>query len=251
MLSQAGVQVLYKFSGTCCFSGLGFEPLLGSSDCQFSARYGPRPHVELPFPKVAKDTPWQARALQLNRYLLDGINPDGTPCQYWQSWYQFPHTTTVTQSQISKQDCVRMVVEDAVSVRVCKLFVDGNHLTAIPSIYEKLADAGWWLDMSAVDLYILISNRRQVEWNMVKLCMVTAISKHLKHYPGVPFCARQVFAGQVKLIAKINTLFEDVDIFLRSHRAGMAEKRQRWRSFRRCSKKRHAQFISLYGSPHI
>lgn len=105
--------------------------------------------------------------------------------------------------------------------------------------------------MSAIDLYTLISNRRQVEWNMVKLRMVTVIPKHLKHYPGVPFGARQAFAGQVKLIAKINTLFEDVDAFLNSQGAEMSEKRQRWRSFRRRSKKRHAQFISLYGSPHI
>lgn len=96
----------------------------------------------MPFPKGAKDTPWQARALELNRYLLDGINPDGTSCQYRQSWYQFPYTTTATQSQISKQDLVRMVVEEAVSVRVCQLYVDGNHRTAILSIYEKLADAG-------------------------------------------------------------------------------------------------------------
>lgn len=230
--------------------GLGFEPLLGVRGQHFSARYGPRPSVKVSFSKAAQD-PWPARGLALNRYLLDDANPDGTLCQYRQGGKQFPGNCTVTLGQIGKQDLVRIVVEEAVSVRVCQLFLDGNHRTAILSIYEKLADAGWWLDMSAVDLYILISNRNQVEWNSVKHRMVKAILQHLKHFPDIPFQAREVCAGQVKLIAEINTLFDDVHDFLSLQGSGMDSKRKKWRSFCRRSKKRHAQYISLYHNPQI
>lgn len=207
--------------------------------------------MEVPYCKESKDTPWPARALELNRYLLDGVNPDGSRCQYQQSSKRFPDKSTASESQISKRELVWMVVEEAVSVRVCQLFVDGNHRTAILSIYEKLADAGWWLDMSAVDLYIMISNRRRTEWNSVITSMVKVVVQRLKHCPDISYQARQIFAQQVKLIAEVNTLFEDVDVFLTSGGLEMSPKRKKWRSFRRQSKKRHAQFISLYGRPHI
>lgn len=232
-------------------SGLGFEPILGSFGRHFSARYGPRPEVQLPYPIALTGTLWPARALELNQYLLDGINPDGTPCQYRQTGRHFPDKSVANQFQLSKHELVRMVVDEAVSVRVCQLFVDGNHRTAILSIYEKLADAGWWLDMSAIDLYILISNRSQAEWSMVKVRMVKNILRHLKREPGVPLHAREIYAGRVKLIAEINTLFEDVEAFLTSPGPHMCEKRVKWRCFRRCSKKRHAQYVSLYGRPPI
>ena len=86
-----------------------------------------------------------------------------------------------------------MVVDEAVSVRVCQLFVDGNHRTAILSIYEKLADAGWWLDMSAIDLYILISNRSQAEWSMIKVRMVKKILRQLKREPGIVNTSLETF----------------------------------------------------------
>ena len=232
-------------------SGLGFEPILGSSGRHFSARYGPRPEIQVPYPVALTGTPWPARALELNQNLLDGMNPDGTPSQYRQSGLHFPDKSAASQVQLSKHELVRMVVDEAVSVRVCQLFVDGNHRTAILSIYEKLADAGWWLDMSAIDLYILISNRNQADWNMVKACMVKVILGHLKHEPGMSVHARQIYAARVKLIAEINTLFEDVEAFLTSQGPGMCEKRVKWRLFRRRSKKRHVQYISLYGRPQI
>lgn len=125
-----------------------------------------------------------------------------------------------------------MVVDEAVSVRVCQLFVDGNHRTAILSIYEKLADVGWWLDMSAVDLYILISNRSQSEWHAVKVRMVKVILRHLKQCSHIPCQARHMFARQVKLIAEINTLFEDVEAYLTSQGTGLCVKREKWRLFR-------------------
>ena len=205
----------------------------------------------MPFSKCSKNISWPARALELNCYLLDGINPDGTPCQYRHSSNRVPDKSAANQSQISKRELVRIIVEEAVSVRVGQLFVDGNHRTAILSIYEKLADAGRWLDMSAVDLYILISNRSQLEWNAVKLCMVKVILRHSEQCPDIPFQARCIFARRVKLIADINTLFEDAEAFLASQEIGMSVKRVKWRSFRRRSKKRHPQFVSLYGRPRI
>lgn len=232
-------------------SGLGFEPILGSSGRHFSARYGPRPEDQLPYPIALTGTPWPARALELNRYLLDGINPDGTPCQYRGTGLHFPDKSVANQFQLSKHELVRMVVDEAVSVRVCQLFVDGNHRTAILSIYEKLADAGWWLDMSAIDLYILISNRNQADWSMIKVRMVKKILGHVKHEPDIPVHARQIYGGRVKLIAEINTLFEDVEAFLTSPEPDMCEKRIKWRRFRRRSKKRHAQYVFLYGRPPI
>ena len=222
-------------------TGLGFEPILYSTEQHFSARYGARPAVQVPYPDALMGKPWPARALQLNQYLLDGVNPDGTPCQCRQGGLRFPDKSAV--SQLSKHDLVRMVVDEAVSVRICQLFVDGNHRTAILSIYEKLADAGWWLGMSAIDLYILISNRNQAEWSMVKVRMVKVILGDLKHKPDIHVHAHQIHAGQVKLIAEINTLFEDVPAFLFSQGPGMCEKRMNWRQFRRCSMKRHVQYI--------
>ncbi len=211
----------------CCKPGLGFEPLLGVRDHQFSARYGPKPLTEVPFSKCSKNISWPARALELNRYLLDGINPDGTPCQYRRSGNRVPDKSAANQSQISKRELERMIVEEAVSVRVGQLFVDGKHRTAILSIYEKLADAGWWLDMSAVDLYILISNMSQLEWIAVKLCMVKVILRHLEQCPDIPFQARHISARRVKLIAEINTLFEDVEAFLACQEIGMNVKRKK------------------------
>ena len=234
----------------CCKPGLGFEPLLGVRGRHFSARYGPRPLTEVPLSEYSKNISWPARALELNHYLFDSINPDGTPCQYRHSSNRVPDKSAANQSQITKRELVRIIVEEAVSDRVGQLFVDGNHRTAILSIYEKLADAGWWLDMSAVDLYILISNRSQLEWNAVKLCMVKVILRHSEQCPDIPFQARHIFAKRVK-IADINTLFEDVEAFLASQEIGMSVKREKWHSFRRRSKKRHAQFVSLYGRPHI
>ena len=232
-------------------SGLGFEPILGKFGRHLSARYGPRPEVQLPYQMTLTGTLWTARALELNQYLLDGINPDGTPCQYRQTGLHFPDKSVANQFQLSKHELVKMVVDEAVSVRVCQLFVDGNHRTAILSIYEKLADAGWWLDMSAINLYVLISNRSQAEWGMIKVRMVKKILEHLKREPGIPVHARQSYAGRVKLIAEINTLFEDVEAFLTSPGPHMSEKRVKWRCFRRRSKKRHAQYVSLYGRPSI
>ncbi len=193
--------------------------------------------------------PWPAWALELNHYLLDGVNPDGTPCQYRQGGLHFPDKSAV--SQLSKHDLVRMVVDEAESVRVCQLFVGGNNRTAFLSTYEKLADAGWWLDMSAIDLYILISNRNQAEWSMVKVHMVKVILVHLKHKPIMHVHARQIHAGQAELITEINTLFEDVQAFMFSQGPGICEKRMKWRPFCRFSKKRHVQYISLYCRPQI
>ena len=153
-------------------SGLGFEPILGSSERHFSARYGSRPEVQLLYPIDLAGTSWPARALGLNQYLLDGVSPDGTPCQYRQTGLHFPDKSVANQFQLSKHEIVRMVVDEAVYVRVCHMFVDGNHRTAILSMYEKLADAGWWLDVSPTDLYILISNRNQADWSKIKVHMV-------------------------------------------------------------------------------
>lgn len=105
--------------------------------------------------------------------------------------------------------------------------------------------------MCAVDLYILISNRSQSEWHRVKQCMMKVILRHLKQCPDIRLQARHTFARRVKLIAEVNTLFEDVESFLTSQGTAMFVKREKWRCFRRCSKKRHAQFVSLYGRPHI
>ena len=235
---------------TLCTSGLGFEPLLGKTARHFSVRYGLRPSTEVSYPDGAKDLPWPARALCLNQYVLDGINPDGSPSQYQQG-REFPGKSAAPHNQTSKRPLVSTIVEEAVHVRVSQLFVDGNHRTAVLSIFEKIADAGWLLDTSAVDLYILISNRNQVEWAEVKCHMVKAILRRLRRCPFVPLQARQTFAGHVKLIAEINTLFEDVDTFLVSQGLSLDAKRSKWRCFRRYSKKRHAQFVSLYGNPHV
>ena len=105
--------------------------------------------------------------------------------------------------------------------------------------------------MSAVELYILISNRSQEEWKKVKLCMVKVILRHLKHCPDIPFRARQMYTGGVKLTTEINTLFEDTDAFLAPRGPEMWMKRKKWRFCSWRSRKRHAQIVSLYGSPHI
>lgn len=229
---------------------LGFEPLLGVQERHLSARYGIKPPIPTAYPDVARHLPWAARALELNRYLLDGVNPDGTPCQYRCDSGTFPDIAE-QQREMSKREVVTSVVEEAVSVRICQLFVDGNHRTSILSMYEKLADAGWLLDASAVDLYILISNRKRHDWSEVKSPMVNLIVRHLRPCNVIPYETRAMCAGYVKLIAEVNTLFEDSNAFLSSLECGMYAKRGKWRSFRRQSKKRHAQYVCLYGHPHI
>lgn len=121
------MQVLYNM----LHSGLGFEPIFGSTAQHFSARYGARPVVQAPYPEALMGKSWPARALQLNQYLMDGVNPDGTPCQYRQGGLRFPAKSALSQVQLSKHDLVRMVVDEAVLVRVCQFFVDGSHQTAI------------------------------------------------------------------------------------------------------------------------
>ena len=186
-------------------SGLGFEPILSSSGRHVSVRFGPRPVVQVPYPEALMGNPWPGRALELNHYLLGG-STQWHACQYRQGGLHFPEKFAVSQVQLSRHDLVRVIVDEAVSVRVCQLFVDGNHCTAILSIYEKLSDAGWWLDMSAIDLYILISSRNKHCGSMVKVRMVKVSLRHLKHEPDIHVHARQIYAGQVKLIAR-STLF--------------------------------------------
>ena len=121
---------------------LGFEPLLGVQERHLSARYSIKPPAPTAYLNVAQHLPWAARALELNRYLLDGINPDGTPCQYRCDSGLFPDRAE-QQRQMSKRNLVISVVEEAVSVRVCQLFVDGNHRTSILSMYDCLMPAGY------------------------------------------------------------------------------------------------------------
>ena len=83
-----------------------------------------------------------ASTQKLNQYLLDDINPNGTPCQNRQTGLHFPDKSAANQIQLSKHERVRMVVDEAVSVRVCQLFVAGNHRTAILSIYELMRAGG-------------------------------------------------------------------------------------------------------------
>ena len=115
-------------------------------------------------------------------------------------------TRVLYSTVIPKHQLISLVVEQAVSVRVCQLFVDGNHRTAILSVYEKLADAGWMSDMNAFDLYISISNRDQAEWDLVRLRMVRLISSRLRHREDISCEAREIVADRVKLIPEVNTL---------------------------------------------
>lgn len=95
----------------------------------------------MPFLEDSKEIPWPSRALELNRYLLDGANPDGTP---WQRGNRFPDKTTAGQ-RIDKRTLVRLVVEEAVHVRVCQLFVEGNHGLPFPAhLRNWLMLVGGW-----------------------------------------------------------------------------------------------------------
>lgn len=163
----------------------------------------------------------------------------------------FSDKSSSQQSHVNKRQLLSLVVEEAISVRVCQLFIDGNHRTSILSIYEKLADAGWWLHMNAFDLYILISNRHQAEWDVVRPCMVQLILRHLRQYEDISFEALRLVAERVKLIPEINTLCEEAESFLTSKGSERHAKREKWRFFRRQSKKRHVQFVALYGKRHI
>lgn len=234
-----------------CITGLGFQQLLGSDSQPRSARYAQRPVIATAYPEGCQALPWSARALELNRFLLDSTNPDGSPCQYQHDSHLFPDRNATQDVTISKRALVTAVVNDAVSVRVRQLFVDGNHRTAIVTTYEKLADAGWLLSIDPVDVYILISNRKQEEWRLVKIGLVKMLMKHVKRCNMVSLEARQIFAERVKLIADINSSFEAVDTYLSNASLALYAKRSRWRAFRRKSKKRHAQFTCLYGCPHI
>ncbi|KAL0047881.1 hypothetical protein WJX82_002299 [Trebouxia sp. C0006] len=112
-LPEASTHVARSAYSSFSQQGLGFQPILGSTERHFSARYGARPAVQVPYPDALMGKPWPARALQLNQYLLDGVNPDGTPCQYRQGGLRFPDKSAV--SQLSKHHLVRMVVDEAVS----------------------------------------------------------------------------------------------------------------------------------------
>ncbi|KAL0024244.1 hypothetical protein WJX77_011610 [Trebouxia sp. C0004] len=41
---------------------VGFEPMSGSSGWHFSAKYGPRPVVQIQYPAALMGTPWPAQA---------------------------------------------------------------------------------------------------------------------------------------------------------------------------------------------
>ena len=118
-----------------------------------------------------------------------------------------------TESVSSKTQLARRVVSEARKAREDQLFKDGNHRTAIASIYEKLADHGWQLKMDPFDIYILISNRRGRNWLEVEKEMVHAICRRMRQCKPVDLVVLPAYrsdaAAQVKLVADANSLMQD------------------------------------------
>lgn len=148
-----------------------------------------------------------------------------------------------------KRDLVMWVAQHAYSARVNQLFEDGNHRTAVLSIFEKLADAGWILKADAFSMYIAISNRQCQATALVEANLCKCIFRHTFREQNVTVAQRAAYAADVKQIAAVNSLCEHAQSMLTSRALSREVKRQRWRAFRRLSGRRHAQYVRLYGVP--
>ena len=232
-------------------AGLGLGYLLGNSNKLRSLRYGPNADAPYCYTAHAQNLPWQERALAHNKYLLDNCLPSclgSSPCAYKRQASQYP---AAPPKGLNKEDMVKWIVRHAYMARVNQLFEDGNHRTAVLSIYEKLADAGWLLTADPFSIYIAISNRKHQETSAVEANMYRRIARYSIWKPSVSYAERAAFAEGVKQIAAVNSLFEHAHSWLTSMRVPRGEKRKRWRSFRRSSGHRHAQYVSLYGTPNL
>ncbi|KAK9819512.1 hypothetical protein WJX74_001999 [Apatococcus lobatus] len=152
--------------------GLGFGPLFGNTAKLRSPRYGREADPPYCYPAQSLARSWQYRALALNTYLLDNCLPHNSgnaPCAYKPHASPYPGAPP---SGLSKRELVRWIVQQAYAARVNQQFEDGNHRTAVLSIYEKLADAGWMLTADAFAIYIAISNRQHHETIKVEKTMI-------------------------------------------------------------------------------
>lgn len=93
------------------------------------------------------------RMQQLNEFLLDGILPDGNPVRAPRKLYN------VHNPEKLKTGFIREICNSAYRIKENQYFQDGNHRTAILSIYEALADVDIMLDVAPMRLYAIISNR--------------------------------------------------------------------------------------------
>ena len=108
--------------------------------------------------------------------------------------------------------------------RINQLFEDGNHRTAVLSIYEKLADAGWLLTADPFSIYIAISNREHWETSAVEANLNRRIARHAVWNPSVSLAERAAFAADAKQIAAVNSLFEHAHSWLTSMRVPRGER---------------------------
>ena len=189
----------------CCLPELHFGSLLGTTERRRAPRYGPMPPSAAPYPSESIHFSWRERAHQLNVYLLDGCLADGSACGYKRA-ARYPAEDS---AHLSKFDVVDLVVREAYTARVNQYFEDGNHRTAILSIYEKLADKGWLLKADPFDLYIILSNRQQEDDARAKLQLAAAVLRKLAWQPNISLEQRAAYALRVKAIASINSLCED------------------------------------------
>ena len=196
----------------------------------------------LHYPKDSYKKSWKYRLLELNKYVLNGFNPNHTPAglvqdKIYPSWELIESTC--------KKDIIKNAVINAIKVRIDQRFYDGNHRTSILAIYEYLVDNKLCLKIDPVYLYILISNRQNESWITIQEKMIKAIMKYT-YFCEINIDFREQSGELVKQLPDWNKFFEDLFSITTDNSIPVLDKRLKYREIKRKSPKRFIQYRKLY-----
>lgn len=198
------------------------------------SRYGPLERILVEYPHTLHYLPFKERALRWNRYLLDDILADGSQCRY-----QIHVTFNKPPNDLDT------IIDFAIGVRSNQLFADGNHRTAVLSIFELLADQGKILKKAdPFELYLILSHRKCPRQccltedgcrQQVKISLRKYLLRRIRR-TDVTEDSRRTSAESVKAIARWNTaMMESVDRIFREPKPDVV------RGFKRKSPRRYRQ----------
>jgi hypothetical protein len=221
-----------------------------------SPRYGTEPTESIPWRKLSKFGDSDTEAFALNQFLLDGVVPSGVSCQFRGSNYVAAFPKFPLCDDLAMKDTVEKIVRFAVTVRRpaingLQFFLDGNHRTAILLIYELLAEYKIRCLADPVRLYILISNRKEEDWDIRIKALVKEVKRTSRKLPySVSDNRREHAAFGVKILWRWNTLFEELFKQVAKFPRSSEEERNRIRRAlhytKKKSPKRYHQWKWLY-----
>lgn len=180
-----------------------------------------------------KCVPITSRMQELNEFILDGVLPNADALKPPR-----PLKNVHVESRM-KTALIRELCNSAYRIKEEQFFQDGNHRTAILSIYEALADVNVVLDVHPLRLYAIISNRLERRSEEVLENLFQLVWKN--HHTSIMTLERRVKnAMAVKHLQFWNTQVENFYVQLTSVRKEEARV-----LLRRCKRTNRRLFTGL------